>query len=586
MESPLILNRYRPLSELGEGGFGTVVLAWDTRIQRRVAIKRLQLPTDSRGIPQRPPGLSEARTAAMLNHPAIVTVFDFDTDYDEAFLVMEHVDGTSLAALLDSVNGPLTLDEAAAVIGSVAAALTFAHDNGVLHLDIKPENILITRDGRVKVADFGIAEISSLSGHGAAWGGTPGYMPMEQLEGREVTEQTDEWAMAALSFELLTGVNPYAEDSIASAIIALQTIEPRASDFVTGLPEQIEDVLYAALGLRPRDRYPDVGAFAEALLPLLGDEKLGRSLLAELTDELVEDEAAFEPGLGLLGLWDRLQGRLGSALIRVAAAAESGWLAWSGLAPLQLEQSSLIAAVALTAVAGLLAPSLGVGLGLTVLVAGLFVSGAWIAGLVTLAASAIWWWLFARRSPGAAVLPLAAPALALARLSLAQPLLTGFALTPLNAAVAGTLGGALAMLASAASADAVPYLNVWAPYSLDIWNTGLSAAGVRTLLTSVEPYVVLAAWPLAAAVMSFACRKATRLGALVGALFASAILFGAHLLADRLAATLGHPQGWVNEGLLVSLGASLILLVIVIVLGAPMRPEEDMSLDDYDRAEG
>ncbi len=184
MEGLLILDRYRPLAELGEGGFGTVTLAWDTRMQRRVAIKRLPLPLDSRGRPHQPPGLAEARTAAMLNHPAIVTVFDFDTDADEAFLVMEHVDGANLADLIDD-GGPLTLDEVAAVVEAVSHALAFAHDNGVLHLDIKPENVLVTRDGRVKVADFGIAELSSLSGHGAAWGGTPGYMPLEQLRGRQ-----------------------------------------------------------------------------------------------------------------------------------------------------------------------------------------------------------------------------------------------------------------------------------------------------------------------------------------------------------------------------------------------------------------
>ena len=164
VEQQLILDRYRPLEELGEGGFATVTLAWDTRMQRRVAIKRLALPRDWTGnVLHHPPGLAEARTAALLNHPAIVTVYDFETDADEAFLIMEHVDGASLERVLDDVGGALTLDEAAAVIDAVSSALSFAHDNGVLHLDIKPANVLVTRDGRVKVADFGMAALSSAS---------------------------------------------------------------------------------------------------------------------------------------------------------------------------------------------------------------------------------------------------------------------------------------------------------------------------------------------------------------------------------------------------------------------------------------
>ena len=158
METQLILDRYRPLEELGEGGYGSVVSAWDTRMQRRVAIKRLPLPLDPTGRPLKRAGLAEARTGAMLNHPAIVTVYDFDTDEDEAFLIMELIDGASLEEILAELAGPLNLDEAAAVLGPVFDAVEFAHANGVLHLDLKPANVLVDRDGRVKVADFGVSD--------------------------------------------------------------------------------------------------------------------------------------------------------------------------------------------------------------------------------------------------------------------------------------------------------------------------------------------------------------------------------------------------------------------------------------------
>lgn len=588
VESQLILERYRPLSHLGQGGFGTVVLAWDTRMQRRVAIKRLPLPVDKRGIPQHPPGLAEARTAAMLNHPSIVTVFDFDTDVDEAFLVMEHIDGASLSEILDQADGALTTDEAANVIASIADALEFAHDNGVLHLDIKPDNVLVTRDGRVKVADFGMAELSSLSGHGPAEGGTPGYMPIEQLEGGTVSEQTDVWAFAALAFEVLTGVNPFIQDSMQSAIVQLQTLTvPRATDYLPQLTPQTDDVFFSALALRPRDRFPDVSTFADELVPLLGDPAVGRESLAAWIDEFTEeDENLMEPGLSTLGLWDRLQGRLGGMLVRAAAAVEAGWLAWSGLVPFGLERGALLAAVGLVGAAGVLAPSLGVGLGLTFLIVGLFAAQAWAVAAVTLVLGGAWWWFFARRHTGAAVLPLAAPVLAAARLSPAQPLLAGFALRPGQAAVTGLLGGALTMLASAGSANGAPYVAVWAPYALDVWHADLAVAGLRTLVSSPESYVALAAWPLSAFLMSLACSRATRLGAFVGTLGASATFWGTYYLAGETARLLGRPQQWATTELAISVGASLILMLLVVLLGAPLRPEEDATFDDYETPEG
>ncbi len=253
VEQQLILDRYRPLAELGEGGYATVVLAWDTRMQRRVAIKRLPLPLDARGgVLHNPPGLAEARTAALLNHPAIVTVYDFATDADEAFLIMEFVDGCSLDVLLDRIRGPLDADETAAVIGAVADALEFAHGNGVLHLDVKPGNVLIARDGRIKVADFGMAALSSATGHGIAGGGTIGYMPLEQLEGRTVSESTDEWALALLAYECLTGANPFSAPTAEAARTRIETLEPPpTSAYGPGFGAAVDVILLAGLGPLP-----------------------------------------------------------------------------------------------------------------------------------------------------------------------------------------------------------------------------------------------------------------------------------------------------------------------------------------------
>ncbi|MCE5204427.1 MAG: serine/threonine protein kinase, partial [Actinomycetia bacterium] len=218
VDRPLIVDRYRPLADLGAGGHGSVTLAFDTKMARRVAIKRLPLPQDRFGRATPRTGLAEARTAALLNHPCIVTVHEWDTDSDEAFIVMEAIDGASVADILNETRAPLDLDEAAAVVDAVAAALEFAHQNGVLHLDLKPANVLVSRDGHVKVADFGVSALTDATGRARGSAGTLGYMPPEQLRGRPLDVRTDEWAFASLVYRILTNVNPFDADHPEDAL--------------------------------------------------------------------------------------------------------------------------------------------------------------------------------------------------------------------------------------------------------------------------------------------------------------------------------------------------------------------------------
>ena len=579
MEQQLILDRYRPLEELGEGGSGTVVLAWDTRIQRRVAIKRMSLPRDRIGNPvHNPPGLSEARTAAMLNHPAIVTVYDFETDANEAFLIMEHVDGASLDQVLNALGGEtLDLDEMAAIFSAMVDALDFAHDNGVLHLDIKPANILIGRDGRVKVADFGLAAMSTALGHGTSTGGTLGYMPLEQLEGMRVSEATDVWALAVLTYECLTAVNPFDDNTLESAIVRLETLDPELpSEFVPSLPRAIDDVLLAALGPRPADRYSSVIEFADALEPYLGDADIGRGSLAELVAaRTAEDAEDMAPGLDQLGLWDRLGGRSGRALLGVVGAVESGWLVWAGLSSTRLDRVGVLAAVALVALAGALAPSLGAGLGLAAFAIGMFASGNWVLGLVVLVGGAFWWWFAARRAPMAAVIPLASPALGFAHIAPAGPLLAGFTLPVFQAAVAGLVAGLISVLAASASFIAPPYASVDPNVFVDLGRAPLAAAALSAAFLNPSTYIALLGWLASAALMSWFSARATRLSAMIGAVLASVVFAGAYVVADLASLALGNGSVWVSTGLVVSVAASLTMVLLVAALGAPVRPEPD-----------
>ena len=581
MEQQLILDRYRPLDELGEGGFGTVTLAWDTRIQRRVAIKRLPLPRDARGsVASHPPGLAEARTAAMLNHATIVTVFDFESDDDEAFIVMEFVDGVSLRELLDDVGGSLTLDETAAVVEAVGSALQFAHENGVLHLDVKPANILISRDGHVKMTDFGMAALSSAYGHGGASGGTPGSMPLEQLEGLPVSEATDEWAFAVLAYECLTGVNPFDAETLPAAIaLAAAADPPPVTRFEPALPAALDDVLFAATGPHPDERYPDVATFTSALTPHLGDAATGRASFVDLVTAYAQDRpVAEEPGWERVGLWDRLQGSAGAIALRTIAAVESAWLAWAGLQWLRLQTLPLAAAVALVALAGALAPPLGTGLGLIAFAVGLLALRLWLLATVFIVGALAWWWFFARRSSGAAVLPLAAPPLAAARVPYLMPLLAGFALPPATAAAAGVGGGALAFLAASASGLGAPF-GIVDPRLLASPQHALAhAAAVSAAFASVSTWIALVGWGVAAAVMSLFSRRASRLGAVFGGLAGALVLAAFYALA-RLAGgawgARGVAAGWTATPFRVSLAVSLILVLLVAALGAPVRAEDE-----------
>ncbi len=577
MEQALILGRYRPLAELGEGGHGAVTLAFDTKMARRVAIKRIPLSHAGVRNLARTTGLAEARTAAMLNHPDIVTVHEWDTDSDEAFLIMEHLDGVSLATILDTY-APLDPDEAAAVLAHVCAAMTFAHDNGVLHLDLKPENVLVARDGRVKVADFGVAALTNASGQAISAGGTLGYMPPEQLHGGVVDTRTDVWALGALAYETLTGAVPFASDSFEGALYRVEYVTPPApSEFAAELPAAFDEVVLACLSTDPEERYPSIRELSDDLLPLLGDEERGRAGLAELVAGLVsEEEPDTDEGLSGLGLWDRLL-RPEPALRRAAAAIACGWLAWSGLSTLGVGQAPAIGGSAIASAAAALAPPAGLAAGLIVFAAGVFTRGP-LAGLLAAALGILWWVWVGRRRGWAGIVPVFAPFFAAASLGPALPLLAGFFMADTwAAAAAGAASGAVTVIASAASGPALALGRELSPLVGPHTLLGVPPTFLGSPLGSgwaFRPPAALPAlgivvgWALASAIMSVAARRATR-GAAAG---------GAVLAALPLLAAVGP---WMTGSqrlepiAAMHVGLSLILVFVVIALGPPVAPESD-----------
>ncbi len=528
MDRDLILHRYRPLADLGTGGHGSVVLAFDTRMARRVAIKRLPLADGAMPGGHSRPGLAEARTAALLNHPAIVTVYEWDATDDEALIVMEDVGGASLADVLDESDGRLGPDATAAVVQTLASALSFAHENGVLHLDLKPGNVLLAHDGRVKLADFGIAALTGPGGRASGWGGTIGYMPPEQIRGDDLDERSDIWALAALAYELLTGANPFDADTLEGSLFKIEMADvPLPSEFVASLPAGVDDVLLAALAPDPSERYLSVAGFARALLPHLGDPVAGHAILAELVSRVAGPPVTDDGTPRQDTFWERHVGHTGVAR-RMLAAAVCAWLAWSGIGVFDLGSAATVSATSLIGLSGLLAPALGLALGLGSVIAGLL----WTLGPLPAAGfalvAAVFWLLVGRRGTGCGLAPWTAPLLGSAYAAPALPLLLGFACRPLQAALGAVASGLTVTAVSLLAGSGPPYLSI--PF--DALASPLAATGAEGALPLALPgpglLVALAAWPLSALVCSAACSRPSRVWASVGAVLGALVLLGGY----------------------------------------------------------
>ena len=250
----------------------TIYRARDAQLERDVAVKLLR-PEFGKDPDFLARFRDEARAAASLNHPNITAVFDFGEDASGPYIVMELVDGQDLGAILRD-NGPLAPRQAARVSVEVAKALHAAHVRGIVHRDVKPSNILVGRDGRVKVADFGIARAlteSQLTLPGVTMGSVHYFSP-EQARGEPATVASDIYALGIVLFESLTGQRPFSGDGAAAVALArLTTTPPRPSALRPGVPAPLDTIVQRAMALEPAARYATAAAMASALEGYLAD---------------------------------------------------------------------------------------------------------------------------------------------------------------------------------------------------------------------------------------------------------------------------------------------------------------------------
>lgn len=225
-------------------------------------------------------------------------MYNFEVKDSTAYLIMEYVEGTTLERFLREHDGDLTLDVVAHVFSSIAHALEVAHSHNVLHLDIKPANVLINRQGEVKVTDFGLATLADANGTGRAGGGTIGYMPPEQMRSEALDVRCDEWALASLTYEMLVGDNPFFARDLPRAAAAIENAELVLPSLCwDDVEEGIDDVMFYALDPDPAERYATVREFDEELMPYLGDVKAGKAELSRLVNG-VDEEGEDEDGEG------------------------------------------------------------------------------------------------------------------------------------------------------------------------------------------------------------------------------------------------------------------------------------------------
>lgn len=693
----LILDRYRPIEEAGAGGFGTVVQAWDTRIQRKVAIKIIELnevdaaraalpganavrhpagthareraegaaaagetpvqtthelprfeevdwdeappwdepaasndappwedpaafalppiptlapaptPTPADNDPFDPyalapvrsmahiPGLDEARTAAMLTDPNIVTVYDFEVRDRTAYLIMEFVEGVTLTRLLRDYSDYLTLDMVAAVFTSVAHALEVAHENQVLHLDIKPDNVLINRQGQVKVTDFGLATLADAGGFGAAGGGTIGYMPLEQMRSESLDARCDEWALASVTYEMLAGQNPFIAPDLDRAETAIEDAELVLPSLCWDeLDPAADDVMFYALDPDREQRYDNVTDFAEEMEKFLGDPKRGRRELAVLVGDAQgegegeeEEDIAPAPRPPRPPLRERLTpfhakvaahliGALGSAAVAFVALAnlpQVGGL--DGILGAAGPQTILFWGLfALITLAGALKPHLGALLAYCALGIALVAQNAPAAGCVFLAATGTWWYFAGREGNATANATFAVPLAGAVGGNQLAPLAAGFFLTPARAF--GTTVFSLVVAVILGSFGEGTLLG-WGAFTHGFFAGVDVQANLATLLTQPATWCIAVSW-LAAAPALAACRlRPSRVLAALGVLLAAALL-AAGICAAAWFASSGHT--WIpSTPALISTILAIIALIIATWLTPPTPREQ--AWDNY-----
>lgn len=290
MKGQKINDRYQIIKSIGEGGMANVYLAYDTILDRNVAVKVLRgdLATDEKFVRR---FQREALSASSLSHPNIVEVYDVGEDNGQYYIVMEYIEGCQLKQLLKK-RGRLTLSEVIDIMLQITDGLSVAHDAYIIHRDIKPQNIMILDSGLVKITDFGIAmamNSTQLTQTNSVMGSVH-YLPPEQANGKGSTLQSDIYSMGILMYELLTGELPYKGDNaVEIALKHLKEKIPSVREKFSEIPQSVENIIIKATAKNPKNRYADARSMNEDLRTCLDDSRANEPKIVLPYPEFDED---------------------------------------------------------------------------------------------------------------------------------------------------------------------------------------------------------------------------------------------------------------------------------------------------------
>jgi serine/threonine-protein kinase len=256
-ESHLLLNRYQLLEQIGSGGTAEIYRGLDLMLDRHVAIKILR-EDYSKNPEFEEQFRNEARAAGNLSHPNIVTVYDFGNDNGQLFIVMELVPGTNLKTMLRQ-RGRFTVNECIPLMVQACAGIGYAHRAGLVHCDVKPHNMLVTPDNRLKVTDFGIARAMagiSIGEHTNVIWGSPQYFSPEQAAGETPTPASDVYSLGVVLYEMLTGTLPFTASTVEELARLHMNAKPiPPSEYIPDMPEALEEIILKVLSKEPSARY-------------------------------------------------------------------------------------------------------------------------------------------------------------------------------------------------------------------------------------------------------------------------------------------------------------------------------------------
>ena len=264
------LGRYEIISELGRGAMGIVYKANDPLIERLVAIKAINLQNLNQNEKEEYEArfYQEAKAAGRLNHPNIVTIHDLGESGDVAYIAMELMEGCELQNFIAD-NPDLSIDDMLDIAIQVSTGLAYAHQHGIVHRDIKPSNIMVLKDNHVKIADFGIARMTSslLQTQTGIIMGSPLYMSPEQVLGRAIDSRSDIFSLGIVLYKMLTGRQPFFGDNANSVMYQIANeVPPKPSSLNSKIPEALDSIVSNCLAKNPDDRYQNPLEMADDLL--------------------------------------------------------------------------------------------------------------------------------------------------------------------------------------------------------------------------------------------------------------------------------------------------------------------------------